>query len=495
MRAIFAPILLHLLILIAGLGLLRVAGVVPRLWSIRALAAGGLAYLCGLAAVLTLSVLLLVLGGPFDLATFVGICLLLASPLVVELRSIAGTRWVRPQWLAKPRAYWRAAPLERRVVLVTMSVFALVGVVGLLTLSGQPIDREVGYDTWNLWMRKANLMFFGSHLPLAVFKSRTEGYIQAYYPLGYPLLLAAHMRSMGVYETSTVHVVVWVLLLAFVWAGAFLASQVTRPLVWGILLPGTVFLVYPQASTGYADIPVAIFLCLGVLATGIWLERGRRADLWVACLLLAGAAQIKNEGYIGALLILLVAGCYLLRRRRRLAAIRDLMLGGGGVVLVAILPWRVWLKANHIQGDHSLGETFNPVYLVDHFKRVWPALKALETQLANQASTSGLIVIALALALLRLRGRARNPLSSFYLAVGLLYFLSLLAAFWTSPYVESFLPFYIQTTVFRIVPGGLGFICIGAILHLSNVAPKTRSVNDRAPGDNTRASPRLPRPS
>ena len=227
MRADLAPILLHLLVLIAGLGLLRLAGVVPSLWSMRALAAGGLAYLCGLAAALTLSILLLVVGGPFNLATFAGICLLLAIPLIVDLRALTRVKVVQPTWLANPRAYWRKAGLERRLVLVAMAVFVLVGLVGIFTLSGQPIDREAGFDTWNLWMRKANLMFFGSHLPLAVFKSHAEGYIQAYYPLGYPLLLAVHMRSMGVYETSTVHVVVWVLLLAFVWAGAFLASQVT----------------------------------------------------------------------------------------------------------------------------------------------------------------------------------------------------------------------------------------------------------------------------
>jgi uncharacterized protein YneF (UPF0154 family) len=223
--------------------------------------------------------------------------------------------------------------LERRLVILTMAAFLLVGLIGIFTLSGQPIDREAGFDTWNLWMRKANLMFFGSHLPLAVFKSHTEGYIQAYYPLGYPLLLAVHMRSMGVYETSTVHVVVWVLLLAFVWAGAFLASRVTRPLVWAVLLPGTVFLVYQQASTGYADVPVAIFLCLGVLAAGIWLEHRSRADLWVACLLLAGAVQIKNEGFIGAIIVLVVAACYLLRWRQW-PAIRELAAGSAGVVLV-----------------------------------------------------------------------------------------------------------------------------------------------------------------
>jgi hypothetical protein len=493
MRADVAPILLHLLILLAGLGLLRLAGVVPRFWSMRALAAGGLAYLCGLAAALTLSILVLVIGGPFSLATFVVICLLLAAPLLVDLRSRSRARRVRPLWLTSPKAYWREASLEQRLVVVTMAAFVLLGLIGIFTLSGQAIGRE-NYDAWNLWLRKANLMFFGPHLPVAVFKSRAEGYIQAYYPLGFPLLLAAHMRAMGIYESSIVHVVVWMLLVAFVWAGAFLASQVTRPVVWASLLPGTVLFVYPQASSGYADIPVAIFLCLSVLATGIWLQRRRRADLWIACLLLAGAVQIKNEGFIGAIIILVVAACYLLTGRQ-LSAIRDLAVGAAGVMLVAILPWRLWLEAKHIPSDHSLGETLNPAYLVDHFNRVWPSLKALEGQITMQTSTSVLIVIALALALLRLRGRARTPLAGFYLAVGLLYFLSLLAAYWTSPYGDSGLPFYIQTTVFRIVPGGLGFICVAAILHLSSAEPKLLPATSSSPADSSRASPALRRPS
>lgn len=99
-----------------------------------------------------------------------------------------------------------------------------------------------------------------------------------------------------------------------------------------------------------------------------------------------------------------------------------------------------------------------------------------------------LIVIALALVLVRLRGRARTPLAGFYLAVGLLYFLSLLAAYWTSPYGDSGLPFYIQTTVFRIVPGGLGFICIAAILHLSSAQIEMSPAREQLRSDNSRAS-------
>jgi hypothetical protein len=488
MRATLGPILLHLLILTAGLGLLRLTGTLPRAWSMRALAAGGLAYLCGLAAALTLSLLLLVIGGPFDLVSFVAICLLLASPLLLDIRAVPTKQWTRPRWLAAPRGYWREIGLEQRLVLVSMVAFALVAVVGIFTLSGQPIDREAGYDTWNLWMRKASWLFFDSHLPLALFKAKASGYIQSYYPLGYSMLLAAHMRSMGVYETSSVHVVVWILLVAFVWAGAFLASRVTRPAIWAALLPGTAFLVYSQASSGYADIPVAIFLGLGVLAMGIWLERRRRADLWVACLLLAGAAQIKNEGFSGALIVLVVAGICLVGWRRWAAA-RQLTVGAASVVALAILPWKLWLSANHISGDHSLGETFDPAYLIRHFGRVWPSLKALEGQITGQTSTDALIVIALALALVSLRGRSRHQLAPFYLGAGLLYFLSLLAAYWTSPYTESGLSFYIATTIFRIVPGGLGFICLAAILHLSNAGSVSALAPEQALADNSRASP------
>jgi hypothetical protein len=491
-RSTLGPILLHVAILIAGMGLLRAAKIVPRLFTMRALAAGGLAYLCGLSAALTLSILLLVVGGPFNLVTFGLICAILASPLLLEVPALASARPRRPDWLARPRAYWHEAGLERRLAIVSMAAFGLIAVVGLLTLSGVPIDREAGYDTWNLWMRKANLMFFGSHLPLAVLKSRAEGYIQAYYPLGYPLLLAAHMRAVGVYETATVHVVVWILLVAFVWAGAFLASQVTRTLVWAGLLPGVVFLAYGQASSGYADIPVAIFLAIATLATGIWLERGGRGNLAVACLLIAGSCQIKNEGLTGAGVIVLAAGLYLLGSRR-MADLRDLVAGTVAVVLVAVFPWRLWLHDHLIPSDHSLGKTFDPGYLIDHFSRVWPSLKALEAEVVSQKATAVFIAIALALALVRLRGRAREPVAAFYLGVGLLYFLGLLAAYWTSPFSgESGLSFYIQTSVFRIVPGGLAFICVAAILHLSGIK---HDAGQQAPSDSSRASPAPPPPS
>lgn len=356
---------------------------------------------------------------------------------------------------------------------LTLLVFAAIALIGMFTLSGQPIGRE-NYDTWNLWMRKASLLFFDSHLPVALLKSHAEGYIQAYYPLGYSMLLALHMRAIGAYDTSTVHVVVWVLLIAFVWAGCFLASRVTRPLAWGVLLPGAVLFSYAQASTGYADIPVAIFLCLAVLAMGIWLESGRRPDLLVACALLCGAVQIKNEGYIGAIIVMFAAGCWLLVARRP-AMIRDLLVGAAAVVIVAILPWRLWLSAHHIAGDHSLGATFDPSYLIDHFNRVWPSLQALESQMTNLSNTSVFIVVGLALVLLTLRGRARNPLSGFYLLTGVLYFLGLLAAYWTSPFgYNGLLSFYIPTSVTRIVPGGLAFIALAAVLHLSSGARATK---------------------
>jgi hypothetical protein len=59
-------------------------------------------------------------------------------------------------------------------------------------------------------------------------------------------------------------------------------------------------------------------------------------------------------------------------------------------------------------------------------------------------------------------------------------------AYWTSPFsYTGLLSFYIPTSIFRIVPGGLGFICVAAILHLSSIEPKPLSATSPAPADSS----------
>ncbi|HEV3319566.1 MAG TPA: hypothetical protein VG053_07540 [Solirubrobacteraceae bacterium] len=115
------------------------------------------------------------------------------------------------------------------------------------------------------------------------------------------------------------------------------------------------------------------------------------------------------------------------------------------------------------------------------------------SRLIIQSSTSVFIVVALALALSPSRAGSRSA-GRLYLAVGVLRFLSLLAAYWTVPYGDKGLRLYIESTIFRIVLGGLAFICIGALLRLSSVGFKTTPLTEPALDDSLRASsvPQLP---
>jgi hypothetical protein len=77
------------------------------------------------------------------------------------------------------------------------------------------------------------------------------------------------------------------------------------------------------------------------------------------------------------------------------------------------------------------------------------------------------VAIGIAIALVRIRSLPR--LAAFYLGVGLLYFMSLVWAYWISPLP---LVFHIVTSVDRVV-FGLALIAVAAILHLgqSDAAP------------------------
>jgi hypothetical protein len=475
MRAFFGPLLLHVGFATSGLGVLRAAGVVEKVWSFRTLAALGLAYLLGIAAVIATAIILLVIGLPF-------------TNLTIALLIIAFTLLLAPTTLRElPRAKLPALPtraaLMRRVrempaeqvaLCVLAVAFVVFALIGLYAVSNRPIGSGE-YDAWNLWARKANLMFQGSHLPTEVFKSPREGYIQSYYPLLLPLLEAAHFRSMGVLDDRSVHVVEWLLLVGWVFAGVYLCRPLTRAVVAAAMLSGVAILMVQTVLTAYADVPSALFASLGILALGVWLEYRRRGDLVVASLLLIAAANVKNEGAVATAVALIAAAGVLvfLREGRRL---RELGVAIGAIALLGILPWRLWLAANGIHGDHSFGKSFDVSFLYEHRSRVWPAIEALVSQIQPSSFDPRMFVpIGLAIALIGLFARARRSISAYYLSVGVLYFVGLIWGYWTSPFSGSLYDGQVYTTVVRITVG-LGLIGLVAVLQLGGLRP-TRARN------------------
>jgi hypothetical protein len=275
------------------------------------------------------------------------------------------------------------------------------------------------------------------------------------------MLEAIHLRGFGRLDVRQVHEVFWLLLVAFVWAGGFLASRISRAAVWAVLLCGAALFVTDSLLTAYADVPVALFLGTGVLALGLWLELGARSDLAVAVLLLGGAAGIKNEGLLGAVAALVVALVVALSRRQR-ERVCELVPAGLAFAAVAVIPWRLWLSAHGLKGSLPLGKGLDPGFLADRFDRVWPSMGALHDQLTNHETVAIFAAIGIALAIVRLRGPARSPVAAFYLGTGVLYYLALVWAYWISPLP---LRFHLDNSAYRVYLG-LGFIALGAILQM-----------------------------
>jgi hypothetical protein len=185
-----------------------------------------------------------------------------------------------------------------------------------------------------------------------------------------------------------------------------------------------------------------------------------RFYLVVSIVLLAGAASIKNEGLLAAVVILVVAGVVSLRERP-LRALRDLA-AGAAVWLVAIAPWQIWAARAGVPKDVNAADGLNPIYLVKHIDRMWPAVKALEVQITDP-KWSWFVPLFLVVAVLAILVRQATRVATFYLLCGAGVFLGLVWAYWASPHP---LDVYLAQSAFRVVDG-LAAVTMAALAHLA----------------------------
>ncbi len=458
MRADFAPFAVDLLLAFAGLGILMAIRIVPA--SAPAMAAAfGLAYLTGAAVVPILLIALLVVGVPLALELFVIVALLCMSVGVFRSQPRPADRASPGEgWWHRP---WRSWPADAWVAGACLVLFGAFAVVGMLSAFQMPL---VEWDAWSIWARKAQMLTVHDSLDSEFWTGSSYSWIHLDYPLQFPVWEALHFRAAGGFETQLLLRHVWLLLVAFVWAAAYLFREQVRPLVWAPLLllaaaaPG----VWEQLLTGYADVPMAIFACLGAISLALWLSREDGRLLALAAVMLAGAASVKNEGLMAAAALLLVAGAIALARgfdlrRFGLAA---------GVVVVAILPWRIWIAAQGIEGDLPVSKSItDPGYMLDRIDRVWPANEAIASALAAQGTWLHLLPLAaLAVAASLVSGVGRR-VASFYLASFALTWAGLVWSYWISP---NPLDWHIATSGSRVITV-LMFICLAAVVHLSGL--------------------------
>jgi hypothetical protein len=346
--------------------------------------------------------------------------------------------------LARSRA-WRLRGRLRGRVSHRPSGGDLVGAVLFLALAvllGYAVRTfwvrpDVEWDSWAIWLAKARLLYSDPAAAPAALRSGNYG--QAPYPIGLPTLEALGFKAMGRYDSTAIGL--QLLLLACAFPLALWSLLRARARTWTIALAAIAIVGAPQILyqllTRYADVPLGLFVGLGVAAGAAWLV-GRPDETWLlACFaaFLGLAGIIKSEGFLFAL-----AGCIALAVG--VAATRDRSLvrpaaKAVGALLGLILPWQLYTSAYGLTTpDYSLAHALSPSYLSAHAGRVGPAARELGRQLAK-TDHWGLLVWVVLLALVVGVLARQWPLLAFSATWLLLAAGGLLVIYWISTLPET----------------------------------------------------------
>ena len=214
------------------------------------------------------------------------------------------------------------------------------------TFSAQPLDT---YDGWAMWGMKAKALYLLGGADPGLFASQGAAQLHLDYPLLVPSLNAVASRAMGSFDPRLVHLQFLLFAVAgFAACASLLRRRVPDWLLWPFLVAlAAAPAVTAQLLTGYADVPLALFVAAGLLAAARWVDDGDPRVLALATLFFAAAALTKNEGLIFAGAAYL--GLLLATRRWRVLVVSALG------VEVALAPWQIWLRVNHVHSDTLLG--------------------------------------------------------------------------------------------------------------------------------------------
>ena len=131
-------------------------------------------------------------------------------------------------------------------------------------------------DGWEIWATRARALYEFGHPAAPVFTDPIYPALQ--HPLLLPGLEAVDFRFMGAFDGTLVHLQLLGLAIGFVGGAWTLLRGTTRPMLLAATLLALVTAptFFNQLQTNYADIPLAMFIALGVAALAT-LAADRRA--------------------------------------------------------------------------------------------------------------------------------------------------------------------------------------------------------------------------
>jgi hypothetical protein len=175
-----------------------------------------------------------------------------------------------------------------------------------------------------------------------------------------------------------------ILFVAFVAAAARLLWGLARPWIalGSLLLIGCSPELLRQLHTGGADVPVAIYLSLFLLAAVVWMVTGERLGLLLVFVFASVAALTKSEGAPQLIVFLVVMSVFAVRRAPRRAIA---LWGAAAAGLLTLVPWVVWRVAHDVDSVSGvpLDRVFDTSYLLDRTDRIEPAARVLADHIFN----------------------------------------------------------------------------------------------------------------
>ena len=255
--------------------------------------------------------------------------------------------------------------------LVTISAFGLVALSAIVFVGS---FRSVPWldDTWYFWLPKGRAL---DQIGLDPSLWRPDPHFTASYgdgqetlrfirpdnPLWFSMLLERVVPSGARFDFRAANVELAVLLVSFVGS--------TARLLWGrvrvaLLLPALLLVfgapeLLRQAQGGAADVPLAIYLALALLAAAGWLAERRPFALVLLVVCGSAAVAMKTEGLFELPLFLVIVSLAGWRAGRALLPLWAACAGA----IATVVPWLVWRSLHGVSNVFSIHDALSPSYL------------------------------------------------------------------------------------------------------------------------------------
>lgn len=459
-RADLGFLAVHAVLAVPGMALLYGTGLVSRIRDLPA--AVGPAYLFGVATVITTMIVLMCAGLPGRL------------PLLAMVTAVLTVAFAAPRALAALRGRPTAAATEPDrpgggrgetwgwwLAILALVLFFAVGASAFEKL-------PVGGDAATIWTIKSIALFHHGGELDGFFTGANPGPARLDYPILQPLLESVFYRTMGGEQVQRFHTALWILYAAFVWTAGWLLRRRGIPRL-AVIGPVFALAVAPAATkflaTGYADMTVALFAAAGALCIGIWFDGAPARFALLGGVMLAAAANTKNEGQLAAVAVLVAAAAVVAFSREH--RWRD-WLGMAGVVAAGSLPWIAWRSSHDLENvdARGLSESLDWSFLVDRLDRLSTIFGELFLQIGSQGNWIWAVPTFLALAIICLAKGTARPAAAFYLTAGVVMFLGLVWVYWTG---HPEIGLWLRSSADRTV-AGVAFVAAMGALHLASRA-------------------------